>query len=270
MFSQWEKDEIIKQVYVDNPRKNGFYWAHFPVIKKDRQTTKIRPVFDGKAKNFEGRSINSYIMAGPVLLNDLTQVLMHFRSHQNAILADISLMFLQILLKEEDQEYHRFLWYRNNKLVIFQCLRHIFGNAGSPAVAIFAIMKLAWIYRFELPEAYKTVLAATVMDDFVDSRPTITQAIELVKELQLLFPKCQMKIAKFFSNRLDVLNTVPPALRQVPKDESCIKVLGLKWNPKRDSMSIKIPNIPSQEWNCLLYTSPSPRDLSTSRMPSSA
>ncbi len=25
-----------------------------------------------------------------------------------------------------------------------------------------------------------------------------------------------------------------------------------------------------QDWNCLLYTSPSPRDLSTSRMPSSA
>ena len=26
----------------------------------------------------------------------------------------------------------------------------------------------------------------------------------------------------------------------------------------------------NQDWNCLLYTSPSPRDLSTSRMPSSA
>ena len=29
------------------------------------------------------------------------------------------------------------------------------------------------------------------------------------------------------------------------------------------------PNVP-QSWDCLLYTSPSPRDLSTSRMPSSA
>ena len=32
-----------------------------------------------------------------------------------------------------------------------------------------------------------------------------------------------------------------------------------------------IPQDPSYvSWNCLLYTSPSPRDLSTSRMPSSA
>ena len=30
--------------------------------------------------------------------------------------------------------------------------------------------------------------------------------------------------------------------------------------------AIKIPSV----YNCLLYTSPSPRDLSTSRMPSSA
>jgi len=28
--------------------------------------------------------------------------------------------------------------------------------------------------------------------------------------------------------------------------------------------------VPSKWWDCLLYTSPSPRDLSTSRMPSSA
>ena len=28
--------------------------------------------------------------------------------------------------------------------------------------------------------------------------------------------------------------------------------------------------IKDKEWGCLLYTSPSPRDLSTSRMPSSA
>ena len=28
--------------------------------------------------------------------------------------------------------------------------------------------------------------------------------------------------------------------------------------------------VPDSDWRCLLYTSPSPRDLSTSRMPSSA
>ena len=32
----------------------------------------------------------------------------------------------------------------------------------------------------------------------------------------------------------------------------------------------EFPGMPHQDWTCLLYTSPSPRDLSTSRMPSSA
>ena len=37
-----------------------------------------------------------------------------------------------------------------------------------------------------------------------------------------------------------------------------------------ESQRIGTVNIPNEIWTCLLYTSPSPRDLSTSRMPSSA
>ena len=32
----------------------------------------------------------------------------------------------------------------------------------------------------------------------------------------------------------------------------------------------EVSHVPYRSWSCLLYTSPSPRDLSTSRMPSSA
>ena len=44
----------------------------------------------------------------------------------------------------------------------------------------------------------------------------------------------------------------------------------IETDEKRDRDSIIITEIPYQVNNCLLYTSPSPRDLSTSRMPSSA
>ena len=39
-------------------------------------------------------------------------------------------------------------------------------------------------------------------------------------------------------------------------------------NPQQDSLSVKITN--SLDQTCLLYTSPSPRDRTRSRMPSSA
>ena len=38
----------------------------------------------------------------------------------------------------------------------------------------------------------------------------------------------------------------------------------------KESLNTKITKVVMQEQTCLLYTSPSPRDLSTSRMPSSA
>ena len=41
-------------------------------------------------------------------------------------------------------------------------------------------------------------------------------------------------------------------------------LLIMKGNPQHS------PKVPRYMWTCLLYTSPSPRDLSTSRMPSSA
>ena len=55
---------------------------------------------------------------------------------------------------------------------------------------------------------------------------------------------------------------------------SCYRALGIfhsKWNciPGRFKDYISSPKINKYE-SCLLYTSPSPRDLSTSRMPSSA
>jgi hypothetical protein len=41
----------IERVIDPNPtRPNLWYWAHFPIIKSEKETTKIRPVFDGAAK----------------------------------------------------------------------------------------------------------------------------------------------------------------------------------------------------------------------------
>ena len=40
--------------------------------------------------------------------------------------------------------------------------------------------------------------------------------------------------------------------------------------PHRDIHKTALGSTETVQWDCLLYTSPSPRDLSTSRMPSSA
>ena len=56
-------------------RAKGFYLTHFPVIREDKATTKLRVVMNGKAE-FGGVSLNSCISKGPKLMNDLFLVLL--------------------------------------------------------------------------------------------------------------------------------------------------------------------------------------------------
>ena len=161
VFRQWESDAIVRSIYVYNPREDGYYWAHFPVCRPGRETTKVRPVFDGAAK-VSGNCINDYIMKGPLLMNDLSQVLLRFRRYKFAVQADISQMFLQVLLQPNDRKFHRFLWWRNDKLVVYEFLRHLFGNTGSPAVAIFCIKHTAMLHKTQFPSASDTVERASI------------------------------------------------------------------------------------------------------------
>ena len=109
VFKSWEKDSIIHRIVLERPREEGYYWPHFPVCKPGRETTKIRPVFDGAARH-QGVCINDFVLKGPMLMNDLSQVLLRFRRYKYAVQADISQMFLQVLLRPIDKKYHRFLW----------------------------------------------------------------------------------------------------------------------------------------------------------------
>ena len=49
-----------------------------------------------------------------------------------------------------------------------------------------------------------------------------------------------------------------------------IESMGGRWDAKKTLGITGLHEILSRDYGCLLYTSPSPRDLSTSRMPSSA
>jgi hypothetical protein len=60
-FFKWETSGYIEKVQDENNiRPNVWYLAHFPIIKEEKETTKIRTVFDGAAKS-RGICINDYI-----------------------------------------------------------------------------------------------------------------------------------------------------------------------------------------------------------------
>ena len=125
--------------------KPVYYLPHHGIYRPDKKSTPLRIVFD-PACQYQGISLNSFLHKGPCLIGNLLGVLLRFREEPVAFVGDISKMYLQIELPEEDTHVHRFLW-RNLELTkkptIYALQRVTFGDKPSPDMASFVMLKMA-------------------------------------------------------------------------------------------------------------------------------
>ena len=91
-------------------QKGVHYLSHHPVIKPHKESTKLRIVYNASMKAGRGESLNDCLYKGPKLNELLLNVLLRFRIHQTAFIADIKQAFLRVGVKKEDRDYLRFLW----------------------------------------------------------------------------------------------------------------------------------------------------------------
>ena len=109
------KDQLVKGVVekVDTDSQDGIkhYLPHHAVINPSKPTTKLRVVYDASAKTRQRhQSLNDCLYRGPVMLRDLCGILLRFRLHNVAVVADIEKAFLQIGLQPEHRDVTRFFW----------------------------------------------------------------------------------------------------------------------------------------------------------------
>ena len=247
-IKDWEAKGYFKRVpkelmHILNQRS----YPMFPVVRTDKTTTKIRPVLDGAAK-FKGKSINDACFKGPNVINNLPSVLTRFRKYKIALGGDVAEMFLQILNRPEDRQYQRILFRENpeDDIVMLEPQVHVFGNAGSPCIAIFTITEHAKENAHKYPRAAEAVQKSSIVDDIMDSVQTVEEAIQMYKDLKQLFDECGMNIRKFFSNHEEVLNAIPTEDRAKNIDiilgdkatadipYTIVKALGMIWLSKPD------------------------------------
>ena len=125
------------------PVKEGRIWyiPHHGVYHPQKPG-KIRVVFDCSTK-FLGKSLNDHLLQGPDLTNKLLSVLTRFRQEKIAFMADIEQMFYQVKVKEDDQDFLRFLWWPNGDLTKepqeFRMSVHLFSAASSPGCSNYAL-----------------------------------------------------------------------------------------------------------------------------------
>ena len=86
------------------------YLPHHAVVKHDKDTTKVRVVYDASVRSGAGTSLNDALLVGPKFNQRILDVLFRFRSFQTALVADIEKAFLIVGVDEGDQNVLRFLW----------------------------------------------------------------------------------------------------------------------------------------------------------------
>ena len=108
------KDQMERGVVEDIPHGKPaplgkvHYLPHHVILRHDKDTTKLRVVYDALAST-NGVSLDGCLYTGPSLLPDLMDILLTFRLHKIALVADIERAFLMVSVNEEDRDALRFL-----------------------------------------------------------------------------------------------------------------------------------------------------------------
>ncbi len=258
---EWIQEGYVEEVNTESPATDkATYLPHFPVVRMDKLTTQVRIVMDAAAKTTKGKSLNDCLNKGPKLVNELITVLMRFRMKRITLAADIKKMFYQIVLREEDRDYHRFLWQdQQGHIKVFRWKVHPFGSAASPCIAIFTIKEHARKWKHLFPEAANTVIHSTLVDDNLDSVNTEQEAIELGRQLVELFKRASMRLSKIASNSAEVVAAFPPEMvaKSLEVADFCtkgaalplVKALGIIYLCETDEFSFKMePTDKAKKW----------------------
>ena len=105
--------ELVPTDQIQNCKCDTFHLPMHAVIKPSSTATKTRIVFDASATSKSSQSLNDVLLPGLNVYSSNTDQIIKFRVHLIAMSADISQMFRQIELLENDRDLHRFLFREN-------------------------------------------------------------------------------------------------------------------------------------------------------------
>lgn len=91
-----------------------FFLPHFPVINHDKESYKIRPVFNASSHSRSLLSLNDCISDTPNLLPTSIEILAKFRFHRVSLTADISKAYLMIDINPSFRNFLCFFWFKDS------------------------------------------------------------------------------------------------------------------------------------------------------------
>ena len=210
----------------DTNKEEGHHIPSFFVTNPNSTSTPIRHVICG---NLGKPAINDVLETGPSLIADLPTLLRQFRLHKTGIVADISKAFHRLVIKEEDRNYFKMLWYQGgnrDKLITLRMARVPFGTCLAP----FQLFGTLMHHLNDHPELVKSLYS----DNLVTSvdKNELNFALDTVN----IFGSGGFKLCKFSTNSTDLASKLDQMKLLNEAEKDITRVLGMCWNMKDDTL----------------------------------
>lgn len=234
----------------EKKKGNSIYLPHHAVVRDDKDTTKVRVVFDASCKGKKGYSLNDKLMIGPRLQPELRHLLLRWRKHPICLAADIVKMYRQVKVATVDNDYQRILWKEEPEDVVehYRMLRVTFGTASAPYLAVRALQQVAHDNGGDYPSAAERVINDFYMDDLLTGCNNTEEGLIIYKEMNSLLSKAGFELQKWMCNNENLLNKIKEMNEgqgeigeglQLKEDE-IVKLLGLTWNRRSDDFQYSV------------------------------
>ncbi|XP_073961651.1 uncharacterized protein [Choristoneura fumiferana] len=229
------------------------YLPHHAVIRNDKDTTKVRAVFDASSKGINNVSLNNELLVGPQLQDDMRNIIMRWRMKKICFVADIQKMYRQILVTKQDSDLQRLLWRNNTKDPIqeYRLLRVTFGTASAPYLAVKTLQRVSDDEGRHHPEATKTIKEDFYMDDLMSGQDSLEEAVDVAKTIADILKKGGFDLQKWSSNSTDFLKQFSSDERNSNVNmaielDGTVRALGISWNMGEDDFQyrIQLPQAP--------------------------
>ncbi len=254
------------------------YLPHHAVVRRDKETTKVRVVYDASARA-DGPSLNDCLHVGPKLNQKILNILLRFRVHRIAVIADIERAFLMVSMTKKDRDVLRFLWFKDactdqQDLIELRFTRVVFGVSSSPFLLNATIRHHLEKYEADYPELVGRLRRSLYVDDLASGAEDEEQAYQMFVTSKEILKKAGFNLRKFYTNSpalqakvnpADYLEAVPeqPPLEITPTEEleesyasSTLgggeklhsgeqKVLGIRWDTSTDRLLVNLKEIAS-------------------------
>ncbi|XP_024877306.1 uncharacterized protein LOC112458103 [Temnothorax curvispinosus] len=218
-----------------------YYLPHHGVLKPDSATTKLRVVFNGSSASTSGRSLNDIMHTGAKLHLDVTDVLLWIRQFRHLVATDITKMYRQINVHEDDWNLQRILWLDELLNEVAYYLTTVtYGTKAAPFLAVRTLLQLVEDEGHNFPLAVPSILQGRYVDDIFGGADTVQQLIKIALQLKNLCRAGGFPLAKWHATHPDVLTAVQAEKdqgSQITFDDCATKILGLRWLPQEDSFA---------------------------------